>query len=216
MAGYAHPEMLIETAELAERLGDPNLRLVDGDVYDMYRRAHIPGAVPNKSHHYYKGSADQRFIAGAGHGHRRARGGRGAEEDRVSGARSDDARAGPEREHAVVVAFAERDRAPSADREPRHLRERSVWRCARAVASRRALVDEDYASVVRETVREETFKGPPASVAYDNDGKPTRAAEGFARTNGVAVEDLTTEESGGRAYVVARKRVESRPAGLWT
>ena len=65
---------------------------------------------------------------------------------------------------------------------------------------------------VRETVREETVKGPPASVAYDKDGKPTRAAEGFARTNGVSVEDLTTEESGGRAYVVARRRVESRPA----
>jgi thiosulfate/3-mercaptopyruvate sulfurtransferase len=63
MAGYAHPDMLIETAELAERLGAPGLRLVDGDVYEMYRRAHIPGAVPNKSHHYYKGAGDQRFIA---------------------------------------------------------------------------------------------------------------------------------------------------------
>ena len=65
---------------------------------------------------------------------------------------------------------------------------------------------------VRETVREETVKGPPASAAYDKDGKPTRAAEGFARSNGLSVEQLTTEESGGRAYVVARKRVESRPA----
>jgi glycyl-tRNA synthetase len=64
---------------------------------------------------------------------------------------------------------------------------------------------------VRETVREETVKGPPAAVAYDHNGNPTRAAEGFARSNGVAVELLTTEESGGRAYVVARKRVESRP-----
>jgi len=65
---------------------------------------------------------------------------------------------------------------------------------------------------VREAVREETVKGPPASVAYDQEGKPTRAAEGFARTNGVPVDQLTTEESGGRTYVVARRRVESRPA----
>ena len=65
---------------------------------------------------------------------------------------------------------------------------------------------------VRETVREETVKGPPATAAFDKDGNPTRAAEGFARSNGVTVDQLTTEESGGRTYVVARKRVESRPA----
>jgi glycyl-tRNA synthetase len=65
---------------------------------------------------------------------------------------------------------------------------------------------------VKEAVREETVKGPPATAAFDKEGKPTRAAEGFARTNGLTVEQLTTEESGGRTYVVARKRVESRPA----
>ncbi|MGE3267569.1 MAG: glycine--tRNA ligase subunit beta [Chloroflexota bacterium] len=65
---------------------------------------------------------------------------------------------------------------------------------------------------VREAVREETVKGPPATAAFDKEGKPTRAAEGFARSNGVSVEQLTVEESGGRSYVVARKRVESRPA----
>ena len=65
---------------------------------------------------------------------------------------------------------------------------------------------------VREAVREETVKGPPATAAFDKEGKPTRAAEGFARTNGVAVDQLTTEESGGRATWWPRKRVESRPA----
>jgi glycyl-tRNA synthetase len=65
---------------------------------------------------------------------------------------------------------------------------------------------------VKEAVREETVKGPPATAAYDKDGNPTRAAEGFARSNGLTVDQLTTEESGGRAYVVARKRVASRPA----
>jgi glycyl-tRNA synthetase len=65
---------------------------------------------------------------------------------------------------------------------------------------------------VLETVRDEVVKGPPATVAFDPQGNPTRAAEGFARTNGVAVEDLEIEEERGRKYVVARKRVESAPA----
>ena len=65
---------------------------------------------------------------------------------------------------------------------------------------------------VKEAVREEMVKGPPATAAFDKEGKPTRAAEGFARSNGVTVDQLTTEESGGRTYVVARRRVESRPA----
>jgi glycyl-tRNA synthetase len=76
----------------------------------------------------------------------------------------------------------------------------------------RRLVLAARAVGVREAVRDETVKGPPATVAFDAEGKPTRAAEGFARTNGVPVDQLTVEESGGRSYVVARKRVESRPA----
>ena len=49
--------------------------------------------------------------------------------------------------------------------------------------------------------------GPSVKVAYDAEGRPTRAAEGFARSNGLTVDQLTVEESGGRSYVVARKRV---------
>lgn len=65
---------------------------------------------------------------------------------------------------------------------------------------------------VREAVRDETVKGPPATVAFDAEGRPTRAAEGFARSSGIPVDQLTIEESGGRKYVVAQRRVESRPA----
>ena len=46
MAEYAHPEVLVETAWLAERLNDPSLRIVEVDVdtaaYDV---GHIPGAI---------------------------------------------------------------------------------------------------------------------------------------------------------------------------
>jgi len=48
MAGaqeYAHPEYLADTGWLADHLDDPNVRVVDTDVADQYRRAHISGAV---------------------------------------------------------------------------------------------------------------------------------------------------------------------------
>lgn len=37
-------------------------------------------------------------------------------------------------------------------------------------------------------------KGPSVSIAYDSDGKPTKAAMGFARGQKIAVEDLTVED----------------------
>ncbi|MDQ5821904.1 MAG: glycine--tRNA ligase subunit beta [Actinomycetota bacterium] len=47
---------------------------------------------------------------------------------------------------------------------------------------------------------DEWVKGPPLSVAYDDDRKPTKAAEGFARRQGVAVDEL--EERDGTVGVV--------------
>jgi len=50
---------------------------------------------------------------------------------------------------------------------------------------------------------EEIVKGPPADRAFDADGKPTKAAEGFARSKGVAVSDLQILEFDGGGYVAA-------------
>lgn len=47
-------------------------------------------------------------------------------------------------------------------------------------------------------------KGPPANRAFDADGKPTKAAEGFAKSRGVALEDLQVIDSEGGQYVSAR------------
>ncbi|MFO7955679.1 MAG: glycine--tRNA ligase subunit beta [Candidatus Brocadiia bacterium] len=44
--------------------------------------------------------------------------------------------------------------------------------------------------------------GPPAHVAYDDDGQPTAAAQGFARSQGVEVGDLRVEETEKGPYVV--------------
>ncbi len=60
--------------------------------------------------------------------------------------------------------------------------------------------------------RQVVVKGPPAKVAFDAEGKPTRAAEGFARKQGVPVDALQVHTEGDKAYVVAVKREPGRPA----
>jgi glycyl-tRNA synthetase len=59
---------------------------------------------------------------------------------------------------------------------------------------------------------EELVKGPPARVAVDAGGQPTKAARGFARKQGVRVDDLKVREINGGEYVVATRREEGRPA----
>jgi len=52
--GYARPDLLVETDWLEEHLDDPDIRIVDCDSFDVYRRAHIKGAVGIPVHHYIK------------------------------------------------------------------------------------------------------------------------------------------------------------------
>jgi len=52
--GYVHPELLADTDWLAEHLDDSNIRIVDCDAFDEYRRAHIKNAVGIRVHHYIK------------------------------------------------------------------------------------------------------------------------------------------------------------------
>jgi len=59
---------------------------------------------------------------------------------------------------------------------------------------------------------ERMVRGPAARAAFDAAGKPTRAAEGFARSQGVAVQDLQIRDLDGGQYVVAVKRDEGQPA----
>jgi glycyl-tRNA synthetase len=59
---------------------------------------------------------------------------------------------------------------------------------------------------------EEPVKGPPVSVAFDANGKPTRAAEGFAGKQGADVKDLEVREIDGGEYVIAIRREEGWPA----
>jgi glycyl-tRNA synthetase len=59
---------------------------------------------------------------------------------------------------------------------------------------------------------EQVIKGPPANRAFDPDGAPTPAAEGFARSKGVAMSDLQVREIDGGRYVAAVVRQTGRPA----
>jgi thiosulfate/3-mercaptopyruvate sulfurtransferase len=43
--GYARPELLADTAWLADRLGDPQIRIVDARGKEQYEAGHIEGAV---------------------------------------------------------------------------------------------------------------------------------------------------------------------------
>lgn len=60
----------------------------------------------------------------------------------------------------------------------------------------------------------EVVKGPPRSQAYDAEGKPTKAAEGFARSRGVKIEDLTIQTINGTDYVAAEIKEQGRETSL--
>lgn len=75
----------------------------------------------------------------------------------------------------------------------------------RLVAQARGLPAQQEAGV-REV------RGPAVRVAYDSEGRPTPAAVGFARAQGVAVEDLERRVTEAGEYVFARVRLPRRPA----
>ncbi len=57
---------------------------------------------------------------------------------------------------------------------------------------------------------EELVKGPPANRAFDADGVPSKAAEGFARSKGIDVGQLEAREIDGGEYVVAVVKQDGR------
>jgi glycyl-tRNA synthetase len=75
---------------------------------------------------------------------------------------------------------------------------------------RQAVLVSDLAP--RQPDRTMEVNGPPARIAFDDAGNPTRAAEGFARKQGVPVERLRVVTEGEKSYVVATKTEEGRPA----
>ena len=108
----------------------------------------------------------------------------------------------------LPARFLAGEEAELAARFTAALQEASVEHGALRTMStpRRAIVIIKDVNPVQQE-REEEVAGPPVRVAFAADGKPTKALEGFARTNGVSVDDvyrITTEKG---EYVAVRKRI---------
>lgn len=67
-------------------------------------------------------------------------------------------------------------------------------------------VDEASAS------REEVIMGPPLKTAFDVGGRPTRAAEGFAKNQGVILEETFTQDTEKGPYLAVLKRMGGQRA----
>lgn len=63
----------------------------------------------------------------------------------------------------------------------------------------------------RQAAGEDVVTGPPASRAFGEDGKPTPAAEGFARAQGVTVAKLERIATAKGEYLGVRKKLPTRP-----
>lgn len=61
--------------------------------------------------------------------------------------------------------------------------------------------------------RTEVALGPPVKAAFDAQGQPTKAAQGFARSQGVDVADLQTQDTDKGPRVAVTKTVAGQPAG---
>ncbi len=87
-------------------------------------------------------------------------------------------------------------------------RARIAYGAVRTFATPRRLAIA-VADVARQQQRQKLeLTGPPARIAFDEQGRPTKAAEGFARTNGVSVAELQTIETAKGEYLFLSKVIE--------
>ena len=77
---------------------------------------------------------------------------------------------------------------------------------------RRLAVLVDGCATATEEIHE-TMRGPKCAITFDADGNPPRAAEGFARKNGITASELVRRvDADGNEYVFAERSVASVPA----
>ena len=82
----------------------------------------------------------------------------------------------------------------------------------RVVSSPRRLAVLSAVATQTEAVHD-VKRGPAANIAFDADGNPTKAAEGFARKCGMTAAELVRrEDTDGREYVFAEKDIPAAPA----
>ena len=76
---------------------------------------------------------------------------------------------------------------------------------------RLALTVSDVAK--KQTSVTEEVVGPPKKIAFDSEGRPTKAAEGFAKTQGVSVQRLKVKKTPKGDYICAKKTERGRSTG---
>ena len=74
---------------------------------------------------------------------------------------------------------------------------------------RLVLIGKAVQDTQADTVQEIT--GPPKAAAFDDKGKPTKAALGFAKKHGVSVEDLDILETPKGDYLFVKRSIPGRP-----
>ncbi len=77
-----------------------------------------------------------------------------------------------------------------------------------ATPRRLAFFVKDFENVAQE--REEVIYGPPVKVAYDEEGKPTRALLAFLEKNSASPEEVERLQKGEGLYVAIRRRVREK------
>jgi glycyl-tRNA synthetase beta chain len=82
----------------------------------------------------------------------------------------------------------------------------------RSFATPRRLIVTCSAVAAAEPDRVSEVVGPPKRVAYDAEGKPTRAAESFSRKQGVRLSQLKVVETPKGEYLAAVSRQKGRPS----
>lgn len=65
----------------------------------------------------------------------------------------------------------------------------------------------------RQETEEKLFFGPPAEIAFDENGDPTKAAQGFARSQGAALDELFVQSTAKGEYLALRRTVGGNEAG---
>lgn len=91
-------------------------------------------------------------------------------------------------------------------------KERLACESVLATGTPRRLVLHARGVAARQDDLAETVRGPAAVAAFDAEGRPTGAAAGFARSQGVDVGQLRVQETPAGRYVFADRVVPGRPA----
>lgn len=81
---------------------------------------------------------------------------------------------------------------------------------AQGTPRRMVLVGRDIADQQEDTVQE--IMGPPRHVAFDREGRPTMAAEGFAKKLGVDVGELASIQTPKGEYLYLKRQIRGRSA----